>query len=181
MIENYTYDGWGLCPEAFVEIDKILTNGNVILELGSGAGTEVLSRKYKMISIEDDPEFIGKYNSQYLSVPLVKYEIEKFPFMWEFFKDDSHWYDPFILKEKLADLQKYDLLLIDGPKGYRGGLLSNLHLFDISNIKVLVDDTHDLFHLKIAEVISDKTGRSMNFHESLHLTPDGIHKQFIII
>lgn len=62
MIENYNYDGWGLCPETFLEIQRILPKGSTILELGSGSGTEVLSREYSMISIEDDPKFIGNIN-----------------------------------------------------------------------------------------------------------------------
>lgn len=181
MIENYIYDGWGLCPEAFIEIDKILKPGDTILELGSGAGTEVLSRKYKMISVEDDPGFIGKYNSRYLEVPLIEYNEEKFPFMWDFFKDDSHWYDPDLLEEKMGSVEKYDLFLIDGPKGYRGGLLSNLNLFDLDNARVLVDDTHDIFHHKLAEIISQKTGRAMKKYESSHLTMEGVSKKFIII
>lgn len=181
MIENYIYDGWGLCPEAFAEIDKILNPGDVILELGSGSGTEVLSRKYQMISIEDNPDFIGKYNSNYLDVDLVKYEQDKFPFMWEFFKEDSHWYDPYLLEQKLKTIGKYDLLLIDGPKGYRGGFLSHLNLFDLKNVKILVDDTHDVFHHKLAEVVSQQTGREMSYYESSYLTPDGVSKKFIII
>ena len=180
-MDNYIYDGWGLCPEAFTTIDQILKPGSTILELGSGAGTEVLSRKYKMISVEDDPDFIGKYDSKYLDVSLIKYSEEKFPFMWDFFKEDSHWYDPDQLEEKMRSIGKYDLLLIDGPKGYRGGLLSNLHLFDLDNTKILVDDTHDIFHHKLAEIISEKTGRPMETHESVHLTPDGVSKKFIII
>lgn len=181
MTEDYVYDGWGLCPEAFIEIDRILNTGDSILELGSGAGTGVLARKYKMISVEDDPDFIGKYDSKYLEVGLVPYTEEKFPFMWDFFKDDSHWYDPVELEKKLKTVGKYDLLLIDGPKGYRGGLLSNLHLFDLHKTKILIDDTHDNFHHKLAEVISEKTGRAMIKHESSYLTPDGVSKKFIII
>ena len=133
-----------------------------------------------MISIEDDPNFIGKYKSQYLPVPLIKYTEEKFPFMWDFFKEDSHWYDPEILKKEMEKVGEYDLILIDGPKGYRGGLLSYLDLFDLSK-PVLVDDTHDKFHYKKAEVISEKTGRPITTLESLHETPDGVKKKFSII
>ena len=180
MIENYNYDGWGLCPETFLEIQKILPKGSTILELGSGSGTEVLSREYKMISIEDDPNFIGKYDSQYLSVPLIPYSKEKFPFMWDFFQEDSHWYDPEVLKEEMENVGNYDLILVDGPKGYRGGLLSYLDLFDLSKT-VLVDDTHDKFHYRKAEVISERTGRPILTLESVHATPDGVKKKFSII
>ena len=73
MIENYNYDGWGLCPETFLEIQRILPNGSTILELGSGSGTEVLSREYSMISIEDDPNFIGKYKYKLVGLLVCNY------------------------------------------------------------------------------------------------------------
>jgi len=180
MIEDYDYDGWGLCPEVFEEIIKILPEGSTILELGSGSGTRILSKKYNMVSIEDDPEFIGKYNSHYIDVPLIEYNQNDFPFMWEFFKEDKHWYDPEILKAKIKNIGDYDLILIDGPKGYRGGLLSHLDAFDLSKV-ILIDDTHDDFHYKKAEVISEITGRSITNHTSKYLTPNGVAKRFSII
>jgi hypothetical protein len=180
MIEDYIYDGWGLCPEVFEEIIRILPEGSTILELGSGSGTRILSKKYNMVSIEDDPEFIGKYESRYIDVPLIKYNKEDFPFMWEFFYADQHWYDPRILRERITEAGNYDLILIDGPKGYRGGLLSHLDIFDLSKT-IVIDDTHDNFHYKKAEVISEMTGRKIKNYESKHLTPNGVIKRFSII
>ena len=45
-----------------------------ILELGSGEGTTYqLSQFFNMISIEDQKEWVGKYDSDYIYAPLVPY------------------------------------------------------------------------------------------------------------
>jgi hypothetical protein len=100
--------------------------------------------------------------------------------MWEFFHEDQHWYDPRILRERITEAGNYDLILIDGPKGYRGGLLSHLDIFDLSKT-IVIDDTHDDFHHKKAEVISEMTGRKITTIESIHETPEGVKKKFSII
>ena len=83
-------------------IEYIVSNfekGSTILEFGSGQGTEILSKHFKMISIEEDEDWVGKYNSEYLHAPI---------------KDD--WYDVDLVNEFLKD-KTYDLVFVDGPAG----------------------------------------------------------------
>lgn len=179
MLQDYIYDGWGLTPEAFQSIFDNWKEGSTILEFGSGQGTRILSKKYKMISIEDDINFINKYNSIYLHVPLIKYTKDIFPIDYDIFNEDQHWFNPIELKSKLTDLQ-YDYILLDGPKGYRGGILSYLDLFDFEK-PVLVDDTHDFHHNLMAEKIGSKYNKKVEKFTTLHPTPSGIYKSHTLL
>ena len=81
-------------------IEYIISNferGSTILEFGSGQGTELLSKHFKMISIEENEDWVGKYNSEYLHAPI---------------KDN--WYDIDLVNEFLKD-KTYDLIFVDGP------------------------------------------------------------------
>jgi hypothetical protein len=81
-------------------IEYIISNfekGSTILEFGSGKGTEILSKHFKMISIEEDEDWVGEYDSEYLHAPI---------------KDD--WYDIDLVNEFLKD-KTYDLVFVDGP------------------------------------------------------------------
>ena len=81
-------------------VEYIISNfekGSTILEFGSGQGTELLSKHFKMISIEEDEDWVGEYDSEYLHAPI---------------KDD--WYDIDLVNEFLKD-KTYDLVFVDGP------------------------------------------------------------------
>ena len=81
-------------------VEYIISNfekGSTILEFGSGQGTELLSKHFKMISIEEDEDWVGEYDSEYLHAPI---------------KDD--WYDTDLVNEFLKD-KTYDLVFVDGP------------------------------------------------------------------
>ena len=55
--------GWAISFEVAEFISTIIKPGNLILELGSGSGTGYLSRKFNMISVENNPEFLNLENS----------------------------------------------------------------------------------------------------------------------
>lgn len=122
-----------LCNNAISVITETIPKGSTILELGSGFGTEeLISMGYKVISIEQDPEWQGRYHSNYINAPIKKYK-------------DYWWYD----SDYLQNLPSYDFLLIDGPTGpptkeydnCRVGFLDHKNLFNLS-VPILVDDTN---------------------------------------
>lgn len=100
-----TNHGWMVSPMEMTAniktIEYIISNfrGSTILEFGSGQGTELLSKHFKMISIEENEDWVGKYDSEYLHAPI---------------KDD--WYDIDLVNEFLKD-KTYDLVFVDGPAG----------------------------------------------------------------
>ena len=54
---------WMMPERAFEWIEKNIPYGSTILEFGSGKGTERLALNYTIFSIEHNPEWINKYNS----------------------------------------------------------------------------------------------------------------------
>lgn len=133
--------GWAIQESCYNFIKQILPEGKTILELGSGLGTDYLSKHYKMYSIENYKEWINKYNSTYIYAPIKMYNDE-----WttpdlpgEGSPKQIGWYDPEIVKNNLP--VDYDLILVDGPNGSfgRGGFLKHLDWFN-TNVPMVFDD-----------------------------------------
>ena len=124
MVDGLEFGGMGISRLTYDKILELIPKGSNILELGSGAvSTRLLSRHYNMFSIEDNIDFIGKYQSKYIHTPLV-----------------SGWYDINTIKDKLP--KHYKLLLIDGPRGSRKVTVEDIQInFDIDKCVIIVDDT----------------------------------------
>ncbi len=101
-----------------------IPKGSIILELGSGFGTTFkLSKSYKMYSVEDDPKWVGVFDTTYIYAPKK-----------------NKYYDVDILKEKIP--KKYDVIIIDGPKSIsRIGFFDHIDLFNTDSIMIF-DDTN---------------------------------------
>lgn len=135
-----------LSSKAFEVIQDILPIESTILELGSGDGTkELINLGYKVISIEQDPSWVGRYHDNYIEAPLKKY-------------NNYWWFD----YEFLENLPEYDFLLVDGPTGpptkefnnCRIGLLDYRHLFNLS-VPILIDDTNRADELNLAKSLME--------------------------
>ena len=116
------FGGWAISKELFDFIRSILPEGKTLLELGSGWGSNQFSEHYTVYSIEHNPRWLGKYNTNYLYVPIK-----------------NKWYNPVILKRKLPD--SYDLILVDGPPQWIGrhGFYTYLDLFK-TDLPIIFDD-----------------------------------------
>ena len=137
--------GWSISEEVVATISDLIKPNDIILELGSGAGTGVLAETYQMISVENNPAFLGIEDTRYIHAPIIDYDES-------LYTDETGWYDYNILKAELPT--EYDLLLVDGPHGRigRSGLLSHLDLFR-SDKPVIVDDSHRIAESTLAENI----------------------------
>jgi len=127
IIDNgtvYNLSTWAITQELFDWIRNNIPTGSIILELGSGEGTGILSKYYTMYSVEHDKQWLNKYKSNYIHAPLI----------------NDLWYDPQILVKNLP--VKYDLLLVDGLPTSRRRLLfwDNRHIFNLS-VPIILDDT----------------------------------------
>ena len=120
-------------------IKENLPEGSTILEFGSGRGTEILSKTFNMLSVEEDLDWVDRYDSEYLHAEIKEdwYDIEK---VNNFIKDKS-----------------YNLVLIDGPAhGDRNKiveLISNGKLKLNTNVSYLIDDVEREDGMKLLESI----------------------------
>jgi hypothetical protein len=162
--------GWAIQESCYEFIKKTLPKGSTILELGSGIGTDYLSKHYKMYSIENYLEWVDKYDSTYIFAPIEFYNDK-----WtapDLPGDDtsiqSGWYNPELVKNNLPE--SYDLILVDGPNGSfgRGGFLKHIDMFN-TNVPIIFDDINRecemQLMIKVAEhikrkyyILDDKTG-----------------------
>jgi len=117
-------------------IKEILSKGKTILELGSGYGTHILSRHYKIYSVEHNLSWVGKYDSTYFWCPLINHNKP----------DSEQWYGIDDIMDQLPT--NYDLLLVDGPPRdvRRANFINHLHKFNKNAIWVFDDlqREHDL-------------------------------------
>lgn len=131
--------GWAFDIAVIKWIHAHIPVGSTILEFGSGAGTEILGKHYRIFSVEHDLRWVGKYDSTYIHAPLTGG------------RGKAHrggWYDIDILKRELPS--EYDIILVDGPPARiaglgvgpgRGGFLTNFELFR-HDVPILLDDTN---------------------------------------
>ena len=139
---------WSIDEELFECIKKLMPKDGTILELGSGFSTGELSKLFKVISIENDKEYIGKYNSEYIYAPLKQHKGHKH------FTEFTTWYDPKPIEEGLKG-KNYDLILIDGPPGsntIRPGMYRYRNLFNW-NVPVIFDDSNNHFLWRLIVVL----------------------------
>ena len=143
--------GFAIDPKLYTWLFRNLKPGSTILELGSGYGTIDLAKRFKIISIENDPNWLNLANSKYIYAPII-----------------GTWYDRSILEVELPKLT-YDLILVDGPwigSGSRLGFLENIDLFDTS-VTMIFDDTHRTIEHSICTEISKKVNRPYTTHIGL--------------
>ena len=114
---------WAICEALFAWIRKNIPEGSSILEFGSGTGTIELAKYYKVYSIEQDAKWCGlAKESNYIYAPIK-----------------NGWYDADIVFEHLPE--KYDLILVDGPKGEGNRFGINDHWGKLNtNIPIVMDD-----------------------------------------
>lgn len=145
------FGGMAIDREVYEWLLVNLPKGSTILELGSGAGTQELSKHWKMYSIEHDPEWVGHCKaSEYIYAPIRLYSEPK----------KHRWYNVAALKNSLP--KKYDLILIDGPLGSIGrmGFVYNLDLFD-TRVPIIVDDTNRKQEMNLAIEIHRRINKPM--------------------
>lgn len=134
--------------------------GSVLLELGSGEGTQRLSEHFTIYSVEDNEKYLDLYDTTYLHVPK-----------------NGTWYNVDKLREELKRVPKYDVLLIDAPAAFLGterlGILANLDLFNL-DVPIIVDDTHRDAERLLARRLWSITGRRWQCF-------DDAGKQFCVI
>ena len=139
-----TKGSWSISNNVVEFILSNLKNDSTILEFGSGEGTGILSNNYNMMSIEQNKQYVDKYNSEYLYAPIV-----------------NGWYD---VDKVLSFLENktYDAILIDGPVG--NNRIKMFSIIDKLNTGVLLifDDIDREKDMENANKFSEAVGRKLN-------------------
>lgn len=122
-----------ISSQVFEWIETHIPFESVILEIGSGYSTKILSENYKLISVEQNMEFVDRYDSEYIYAPLAEdgfYEMDNI----------------------VGKISPYDVCIIDGPArppsfphGGRRGILKNENIseFRLNYAKVIIVDDID--------------------------------------
>lgn len=145
-----------IAEECFRVIEELLPKNKIVLELGSGRTTKILTELWTVYSVEHNSRWAyNAPNSTYIRANLV-----------------NGWYDVKVLKEKLP--KEYDLLLIDGPPGDdRKHFFDHIDLFKTDIIWIIDDAVRESKLVKNIE-------KYLNRKAELHLEP-GKGKAFAVI
>ncbi len=155
-----SFGGFAIDEELFLYIKEILPKGKTILELGSGEGTAELAKYWNIHSIEDNKEWLYKYDSAYIHAPLKKHKlVKKLP--------GDVWYNANILRQELLPLE-YDLLLIDGPcreNASRAGFIKYKSLFNL-DVPIIFDDVNRTKDWDVAVRLASILRRPITIHNT---------------
>jgi len=135
--------------------DWILENlpkESILLEFGSGPGTQRFVKNFKVYSIEHDPKWVGYINgTNYIHAPVI-----------------NNWYDINRINIAIKGLT-YDMVLVDGPTGKigRSGLLNHLSIFN-TNIIWVFDDVNRTPELKVMNTFLELTGKKATIFKGIN-------------
>jgi len=124
MTSEMEFGGSGIEKKLYDWIKENIPFGETIIEFGAGdVSTRALAEHWELYSVEDNPQWINRWNSNYIYAPIV-----------------NGWYDINIVKANLP--LSYALVIVDGPSGAgnRGGILDHLSMFR-GDVPIVVDDT----------------------------------------
>ncbi len=139
-----SFGGWSISRELYDWLCENIPPGKTILELGSGAGTEELVKRWKVYSVEHDPDYIGKVpESNYIHAPIV-----------------NGWYE----YGWVEDFQ-YHCLIVDGPPAALGrqNFIKRMGLFN-EEVPWVFDDMHRMSDLRAAAKVASVRGTNLELH-----------------
>lgn len=124
-----------------------IPKGARILEFGAGDGTKDRARIYDVTAVEHNEAYL---TDEYTCIfaPIVENEESVL-------RDEKGWYDATALE--FLRMQKFDLLIIDGPPGEigRNGILAHPWVLKSSS-SILIDDTHRGAEQYLAQAVLER-------------------------
>ena len=128
------YSDWNMNASVLEYLYQSIPKDKKILELGSGAATQILCHMgFSVTSIEEDEQWLNKADSNYIHAPIK-----------------NGWYD-------------VEVLIIDGPAGNlenpakRCGFIENIDLFNLENKMLVVDDIDRKEDLVVWQELLERT------------------------
>jgi len=143
-------ESWMLPKEATEFIVKNVEPGSVVVEFGSGHGSEMLSQHFDLYSFEHDEAWLGVTSSNYIHVPIVENQHATEA-------GEKGWYSLEIVKQNWP--KDPQCVIIDGPPGIIGrtGILSLIE--ELRNVPlILVDDIDRGAEFNLSSRLTDELG-----------------------
>jgi hypothetical protein len=166
--EDMVFGGSGMTEDAFRWICDHVPAGSMIVEIGSGhVSTNYLSRYYFVVTVESDLNFVNLYPAHYIYAPLTQ-EVSKD------IAPSGTWYNHAAIVKGLdhprLNRRKRELLIVDGPVGENRAPVLDSGLFSFDG-KVMIDDVWRPSERGIAEEVSRRTGRAVEWFEQFAVLP----------
>lgn len=166
-------ESWMLPQEAVEFVLQHVEPGSVVVEFGSGHGSEVLSKHFDLHSFEHDEAWLGVTSSTYIHAP-----IEENQHATE--AGETGWYDVEIVRQNWPkDVQ---CVIVDGPPGFIGrtGILTILdELRDVPMI--LVDDIDRQAELQLLDKLSTRLDRIQTTYDVEKPREGGSKRRFAML
>ena len=163
-------ESWMLPQEAMEFVLEHVEWGSVVVEFGSGHGSEVLSEHFDLYSFEHDEAWLGVASSTYIHAPIVenKHAAEA---------GEKGWYDLDIVRQHWPENPR--CVIVDGPPGSIGrtGVLSMLDKL-ASVPLILVDDIDRQAELQLSDMLSTRLDRIQMTYEVQKPREGGSNRRF---
>ena len=159
-----------LPQEALEFVLEHVEPGSVVVEFGSGHGSQVLSEHFDLYSFEHDEAWLGVTSSTYIHSPIVenKHAAEA---------GETGWFDVEIVRKNWPkDVQ---CVIVDGPPGFIGrtGILSILDELASASL-ILVDDIDRQSELQLLQMLSTKLDRIQTTYDVEKPRNGGSNRRF---
>tara|TARA_R110000796_G_scaffold164114_1_gene281044 strand:+ start:211 stop:699 length:489 start_codon:yes stop_codon:yes gene_type:complete len=150
---EYKHDAMSMKQQFFEYFTRVVEPGSIVLEFGSGKGTENLVKLgYNVFSIEEHKHFCGLYHDQYIHAPIV-----------------DGWYDKKIVLKAIKKM-KYAAIIVDGPaQGDRRKIMEILNKLD-NTVPLFIDDIDRKEDQELFALLSGKTRNTYNYGNFGYMT-----------
>ena len=155
---NKSDGAWVLSESTREMIRSRIPSGGTILEFGSGKGTALLSKDFRVTAIEHDADYVEIGDFRTIHAPIVHNATSES--LGEF-----GWYNADIIKQEID--KRYDLIIIDGPPGSigRSGILEHPYLLQKSGA-ILVDDVQRIPEHNLALELASLLHGTITIHRN---------------
>ena len=142
-------------------LSENIKEGSTILEFGSGHGSIALAKRYDLISVEHDEQWIGISESKYIHAKITENPISVE-------NNQSGWYEIAPIVEVIRAKQ-IAVFIIDGPPGDIGrhGILSIINTLPKEAV-FIVDDLHREEELDLFQKLCQWHGGVAKIHTSAY-------------
>jgi hypothetical protein len=144
-------ESWMLPKEALEFVIEHVEPGSVVVEFGSGHGSETLSKHFDLYSFEHDEAWLGVTSSTYIHAPIVENQHAAE-------EGEKGWYKLDVVKQHWP--KNPQCVIVDGPPGFIGrtGILSMLE--ELASVPlILVDDIDREAELQLLNTLSTRLDR----------------------